>query len=122
MKRLLRRLIIIALIAAAGTAFYSYGQKNLWPAVENSTISTVGIIEAQEVNITSRIAGRIAELNLIEGDSVKRGQHPFGGSLLDGMRGVAGGGLEDLGNEAVRVSREEVIQARGLFFQMFELS
>ncbi len=73
MKRLLRRLIIIALIAAAGTAFYSYGQKNLWPPVENSTISTVGIIEAQEVNITSRIAGRIAELNLIEGDSVKRG-------------------------------------------------
>jgi RND family efflux transporter MFP subunit len=51
-----------------------YGEKHLWPPVERTAISAVGIIEAPEVNITSRIAGRIAELNLIEGDSVKRGQ------------------------------------------------
>jgi RND family efflux transporter MFP subunit len=74
MKRLLRRLMIVTLMAAAAVGFYLFGEKSLWPPVEHSTISAVGIIEAPEVNITSRIAGRIAELNLVEGDSVKRGQ------------------------------------------------
>jgi RND family efflux transporter MFP subunit len=74
MKRLVRRLIIVAVLAAAAAGFYLYGEKHLWPPADNSTISAVGIIEAPEVNITSRIAGRIAELNLVEGDSVKRGQ------------------------------------------------
>jgi len=74
MKRILRRLMIVTLMAAAAAGFYLYGEKHLWPPVDRSTISAVGIIEAPEVNITSRIAGRIAELNLIEGDSVKRGQ------------------------------------------------
>ncbi len=74
MKRVLRRLMIVTLMAAAAAGFYLYGEKHLWPPVDHSTISAVGIIEAPEVNITSRIAGRIAELNLIEGDSVKRGQ------------------------------------------------
>ena len=74
MKRLLRRLMIVTLIAAAAAGFYLFGERHLWPPIEHSTISAVGIIEAPEVNITSRIAGRIAELNLIEGDSVKRGQ------------------------------------------------
>src|SRR5262249_22858184 len=32
-----------------------------------------GIIEAPEVNVTSRIAGRITSLNLVEGDRVQRG-------------------------------------------------
>src|ERR1019366_4168071 len=46
----------------------------LWPPPDTSTISVVGIVEAPEVNITSRIAGRITDLKLIEGDRVKRGQ------------------------------------------------
>ena len=37
-------------------------------------IKVVGMIEAPEVNITSRIAGRIKQLDLLEGDHVKKGQ------------------------------------------------
>ena len=32
------------------------------------------MVEAPEVNITSRIAGRIKQLDLLEGDHVKKGQ------------------------------------------------
>jgi RND family efflux transporter MFP subunit len=46
----------------------------LWPAPNTHTIQTVGIIEAPEVNLTSRIAGRIVQLDLLEGDTVERGQ------------------------------------------------
>lgn len=74
MKKLLRRLIIFIVLAAAGIGLYFGGEKYLWPPPDLSTIKVVGIVEAPEVNITSRIAGRIQELNVIEGDTVKRGQ------------------------------------------------
>ena len=63
--RRVMRLAIVALILGGG---YYLGSKYLWPAPDTSTIQTVGIIEAPEVNITSRIAGRIVELDLLEGD------------------------------------------------------
>lgn len=74
MKRLLRRLATLLVLAAVASAFYYLGGKYLWPPPEMKTIQTVGIIEAPEVNITSRIAGRITQLDLLEGDHVERGQ------------------------------------------------
>ena len=74
MKKLLRRLIILVLVVAAATGLYLAGEKYLWPPPDPSTIKAVGIVEAPEVNISSRIAGRIQELNVIEGDTVRRGQ------------------------------------------------
>ena len=68
MKKLLRRLLMLIVLAAAGIGLYFGGEKYLWPPPDLSTIKAVGIVEAPEVNITSRIAGRIAELNVIEGD------------------------------------------------------
>jgi RND family efflux transporter MFP subunit len=65
------RLAIVALILGGG---YYLGSMYLWPAPDTSTIQTVGVIEAPEVNITSRIAGRIVQLGLLEGDTVERGQ------------------------------------------------
>ncbi len=56
----------------AGSQFL--GSRYLWPPTDTRTIQTVGIIEAPEVNITSRIAGRIVQLDLVEGDHVERGQ------------------------------------------------
>ncbi|MGH7778677.1 MAG: HlyD family secretion protein [Candidatus Binataceae bacterium] len=73
-RKIIRRLITLAILAALGWGFYIYGNKYLWPAVDMTKIDAVGIIEAPEVNITSRIAGRITALSLIEGDPVKRGQ------------------------------------------------
>jgi RND family efflux transporter MFP subunit len=65
------RLAIVAIVIGGG---YFLGSKYLWPAPDTRTIKTVGIIEAPEVNITSRIAGRIVQLDLVEGDTVERGQ------------------------------------------------
>jgi len=65
------KVAVVALILGAG---YYLGGRYLWPAPDTTTIRTVGIIEAPEVNITSRIAGRIVQFDLLEGDTVARGQ------------------------------------------------
>jgi|SRR5271166_443153 len=74
MKKLFRRLLVLGAIAGAGAAIYYAGGKYLWPTSDKSKIAAVGMIEAPEVNITSRIAGRISQLNLIEGSTVEKGQ------------------------------------------------
>ncbi len=74
MKRLVRRLATFAAIALLLVVFYRLGNKYIWPPDDTTTIATVGIIEAPEVNLTSRIAGRIQRLDLLEGDHVDRGQ------------------------------------------------
>jgi HlyD family secretion protein len=74
MKRRVRRLIGLVIILVVLAIFYFLGNKYIWPRPTDIAIKTVGIIEAPEVNITSRIAGRITELNLLEGDRVQRGE------------------------------------------------
>ncbi len=74
MRRVLRRIVILAVAVALAAAFYRFGSVHLWPPADSSTIKVVGMIEAPEVNITSRIAGRIVWIGLLEGDHVKRGQ------------------------------------------------
>lgn len=74
MRAIIRRIITLLIIAGIGGGFYWFGSKHLWPPPDLSTIHAVGMIEAPEVNITSRIAGRIIKLNLVEGDRVRRGE------------------------------------------------
>lgn len=74
MRRLLRRLVTLTLTGAIIAGVYFFGGRYLWPPADTTTIRTVGIIEAPEVNITSRIAGRIVQLDPLEGDSVTREQ------------------------------------------------
>jgi HlyD family secretion protein len=69
-----RRVVMLGVVAIAAFAFYYLGGKYLWPRPDVNTIRTVGIIEAPEVNLTSRIAGRITQLDLLEGDHVQRDQ------------------------------------------------
>jgi HlyD family secretion protein len=73
-RKTVRRLITLGILVLLGYGFYEFGNRYLWPPRDLSRIDVVGIIEAPEVNITSRIAGRIISLNLVEGDRVKRGQ------------------------------------------------
>ena len=70
----LRRVITLLIVAGLGYGFYWFGNIFLWPPPDTSTIRVVGMVEAPEVNITSRIAGRITDLKLLEGDRVTRGQ------------------------------------------------
>jgi HlyD family secretion protein len=73
MKARLRKLTALAVLIAAAAGLYYLGGKYLWPPADRNTIQTVGIIEAPEVNISSRIGGRIAALTLVEGDVVEAG-------------------------------------------------
>jgi RND family efflux transporter MFP subunit len=70
----IRRIITLAILIGLGYGFYWFGNIFLWPPPDHSTIRAVGMVEAPEVNITSRIAGRITDLKLLEGDRVTRGQ------------------------------------------------
>jgi RND family efflux transporter MFP subunit len=74
MRTLIRRAIRLAIFAGLVAGCYFFGRVYLWPPEDRSKIQTVGMIEAPEVNITSRIAGRIKALSLLEGDRVKKGQ------------------------------------------------
>lgn len=73
-RTIVRRTIQLAFIAGIAVGVYSFGRAYLWPPEDHSAIQAVGMIEAPEVNITSRIAGRIKQLDLLEGDRVKKGQ------------------------------------------------
>ncbi|MGD0120186.1 MAG: efflux RND transporter periplasmic adaptor subunit [Candidatus Binatus sp.] len=73
-RTIVRRLVRLAILAGIGAGFYFFGRVYLWPPEDRSTIKVVGMIEAPEVNITSRIGGRIKQLDLIEGDHVEKGQ------------------------------------------------
>jgi RND family efflux transporter MFP subunit len=73
-RTLVRRLIRLAILAGVVFGLYFFGRAYLWPPEDRSTIKVVGMIEAPEVNITSRIAGRIKQLDLLEGDHVTKGQ------------------------------------------------
>ncbi len=74
MRTMLRRAIFITAMVAVAAGLYYFGGKYLWPATNSGIIQTVGIIEAPEVNISSRIGGRIASLKLVEGDLIEQGQ------------------------------------------------
>ncbi len=74
MRRLVRRLFGLALLAALLYGGYYLGGRYVWPTPDTTTIQTVGIIEAPEVNLTSRISGRIVQLDPLEGDRVERNQ------------------------------------------------
>jgi RND family efflux transporter MFP subunit len=74
MKQISGRVTGLLIIVALIVTFFFLGRRYLWPPSNNLAIDTVGIIEAPEVNITSRIAGRIIKLDLIEGDRVTQGQ------------------------------------------------
>lgn len=74
MKRRLWRIASLAVFLVAVAALYYLGKSYVWVVPETGVVETVGIIEAQEVNIASRIGGRIAVLSLNEGDMVEAGQ------------------------------------------------
>jgi RND family efflux transporter MFP subunit len=74
MRKVVRRIITLLILVGLGVGFYRFGNIFLWPPPDTSIIHAVGMIEAPEVNITSRIAGRITDLKLLEGDRVTRGQ------------------------------------------------
>jgi len=67
----LRRLLLILLVVGAGVAFWWLYPR---PALPPGFASGNGRLEADEIDIDTKFAGRIAELRVDEGDMVKSGQ------------------------------------------------
>lgn len=69
-----RRLIVVVVGLLVAAGFYFLGRHFVWVPPDTAHLRVVGMIEAEEVNLTSRIAGRIVALEVQEGDRVKQGQ------------------------------------------------
>ncbi|MBF5005815.1 HlyD family secretion protein [Diaphorobacter caeni] len=70
-----KKWIVIAAVLAAGAALGTYGWKQ-WQATQASAglVSGNGRIEATEVDVAAKYAGRVAEITAQEGDFVTAGQ------------------------------------------------
>jgi RND family efflux transporter MFP subunit len=124
MRTLARRLSRLLIFAAIIAGLYYLGGKYLWPPPNPNLIQTVGIIEAPEVNLTSRIAGRIVQLDLLEGNTVERGQVVFRIEDIDirnqlaNARGNLANALAQMHDDELQASRlqklftQEVISAQ----------
>ncbi|MGH7947685.1 MAG: efflux RND transporter periplasmic adaptor subunit [Candidatus Binataceae bacterium] len=73
-RRIFRIALRLSILSALAIGAYLFGGRYLWPPPDTSIIRVVGMIEAPEVNITSRLAGRIRDLELVEGDVVHLNQ------------------------------------------------
>ena len=116
MRTWLRRFGILAAMLVGAAAFYYCGKAYLWQVPEPGVIHGVGIIEAQEVNVSSRIGGRIAVLTLNEGDLVETGQPVCHIEDVDIRNQLAKAGAE-LANAAAELNDAERTRRRnqGLF-------
>jgi len=116
MRTWLRRFGILAAVLVGAAAFYYLGKAYLWQVPEPGVIHGVGIIEAQEVNVSSRIGGRIAVLTLNEGDMVETGQPVCHIEDIDIRNQLAKAGAE-LANAAAELNDAERTRRRnqGLF-------
>jgi RND family efflux transporter MFP subunit len=111
MKAALRRITKLAIVALVLGGGYYLGSKYIWPAPDTGTIQTVGIIEAPEVNLTSRIPGRIVQLDLLEGDTVERGQVVCRIEDID-IRNQLAKARGDLANARASLRNAEITMAR----------
>ena len=116
MRTWLRRFGILAAVLVGAAAFYYFGKAYLWQVPEPGVIHGVGIIEAQEVNVSSRIGGRIAVLTLNEGDMVETGQPVCHIEDIDIRNQLAKAGAE-LANATAELNDAERTRRRnqGLF-------
>lgn len=64
-------IILIILLACLGAGWYVYNHNQ---AANNTALRTTGTVEGTEVNITSKVTGRIATLNHREGETVAAGE------------------------------------------------
>ena len=111
MKAIIRKVMKLAIVALIIGGGYYLGNRYLWPAPDTRTIQTVGIIEAPEVNITSRIAGRIVQLDLLEGDTVERGQVVCRTEDID-IKNQLAKARGDLANASAALRNAEITMAR----------
>ncbi len=72
LKKLVRPLVMLLLIALAGFLFWRFFLRK--PDVPANIIQVTGRVEGDDAAISAKTAGRIREINVREGDQVKAGQ------------------------------------------------
>lgn len=71
----LKTWVVLGVVAVAGAAGgYVYWQQQLAAQLPAGIVSSNGRIEAEQVNISSKLAGRVAEVLVDQGDMVDAGQ------------------------------------------------
>jgi HlyD family secretion protein len=73
-RRWLRVLLVLALLGLAGGAGTYYYWRQSLTALPAGIVASNGRLEADEIDISTKFAGRVAELLTIEGSMVKAGQ------------------------------------------------
>lgn len=68
------KIVLIVVVALAGVAWLSH---SFWLAYQPKTPKLQGQIEAQQYNISSKVAGRISEVLVHKGEQVQHGQLIF---------------------------------------------
>lgn len=69
-----RRLVPLLLILLLGAALFLLYQRNKAPALPPGIASGNGRLEAVEVDVATKVAGRLAKVQVHEGDNVQAGQ------------------------------------------------
>lgn len=70
----MRRRLVIALAAAALLAAGAVGYERLRPQLDATQLVLLGNVDVRQVDLAFKVDGRIARLNVDEGDEVKPGQ------------------------------------------------
>src|SRR5574340_795170 len=65
-----RLIIIFVMLAVAGILLFIWSQRER----DEGIVRTAGIVEGIEVNLASKVQGRISEICCNEGDSIRQGQ------------------------------------------------
>jgi HlyD family secretion protein len=65
-----RVIIVFVILAIAGILFIIWNQREK----DDGTVRTVGVVEGIEVNLASKIQGRISEICCKEGETIREGQ------------------------------------------------
>ena len=97
------RTVVIVLVLAAFAAF-GYWYFYMRPAAAASgALTASGTVETTEISIASEVAGKVQEVKVTEGDTVKTGDQLFilDSSLLNAQRNVAAAGLGTAQSAAV---------------------
>ncbi len=110
-------IIIVALAILVGTYFGIRALLNRG----NGTLTASGTIEAVEVTISSELSGKVAEVLVDEGNSVKAGDELFrlDDSLLQAQRAVAAAGL-DVARATASTADYARLTARANFFPVLD--
>lgn len=82
--KLNRRVIVVALLLAVAVAFFAWGPWRKTGAVDG-LVSANGRIEATEIAVATKLAGRLEEILVAEGEFVKAGQ-PLARMQIDGLQ------------------------------------